>query len=460
MEFDEYFSAENVIRVFNSIIKNSNNVGVDGTNAKKFEGDLNRQVDIIVRKCRGGTYRFTRFKEKLIPKDARRAPRQISIPTIRDAIVLRILCDFLTEKFPKRRPKLPHLYIKDIQKILKKPDAGDTFLRLDVKEFYPSIDQAILKKKLELGKITNTAVNLIITAVTNQTGNKSSPSMSRGIPQGLSISNILASIYFSEIDGHLKLRSGECYFRYVDDILFICSATESKALYNYTKKLLRSELKLSIHKPNALNINKSTIRSTYKGVDYLGFYITDQHLKVRDTSYKKVFDSIVNLLTLYVRNYENYPIGFERECFRDRILWRLNLRITGCRFDNKSVGWMFFFRQTKDMQQINGLDAFVTKILRKRKLSAYRPQVKKFIKTYYEILYNRDRTRYIPDFDNDSENFTRAEKIAKIVMLDGESEDNLKRLTDGEINQKFRDTMRREVRRMEQEMVDLTKGYY
>lgn len=444
MDFDEYFSVDNVVSVFKDKLRDSRAIGIDGTSMKEFERVLGNQVEIIVRKCHEGTYRFTRFKEKLISKGAHSKPRQISIPTIRDALVLRILCNLLMEKFPKCRLKPPHLHIKDIRNALALK-VGDTFLRLDVKEFYPSIDREILREKLEFGEVPIIAIDLIMVAITNKTGSKNSLPMDCGIPQGLSISNILASIYFSKIDEQLKKMGG--YSRYVDDILLICNETECDTLYEEIKKLLHFELNLSVHEPN-ISTDKSVKRSIRDGVDYLGFHITDQSLKVRKKSYEKIFNAIVRLFTLYTRN----PRSYKKKLF----LWRLNLIITGCRFGGKSVGWMFFFRLTEDMEQIHKLDALVKKMIREKDLSKYHAKVKTFIKTYREIRYNNNQTTYMPDFDN----FTQERKIKKIVMITGKDPKKLQNLASGKINKKFQDIMRREVRRMEQETIDFADGYH
>lgn len=485
MEFDEYFSVNNVKEVFYLKLKDSNIVGVDGTNAKAFKKDIDNQAEVIARKCSEGTYQFTRFKEKLISKGARSKPRQISIPTIRDSLVLRILCNFLTDKFTTLQIKPPHLHIKDIQKILHRSNSEDVFLRLDVKEFYPSIDQTILKKKLKLSGIPDIAIKLIIAAITNQTGIRKSLPINRnvpqrlsisniralincvietitnrseiknppkncGVPQGLSISNILSAIYFLEIDE--KLTNRRHYFRYVDDILFICKATEYETLYEETKNLLYSELKLTVHK---LNTDKSMMRPISKGIDYLGFHITNKHLKVREQSYRRVFNSIVNLVTLYARNYKNYSEGDSRDLFRERFLWKMNLRITGCRLDEKPIGWMFFFRQTQDMQQIKRLDAFVTKIFRERGLSEYRSRVRRFTRIYYEIQRKHNRVNHIPDFNN----FTRDKKIEVMAMLAGKSQKIFENFSNEEIDERFLYIIRREVRQMERETVNFTDEY-
>lgn len=446
MKFNEYFSTHNVTLVFNSKLKNSDVVGVDGMNAKKFEKNLENQVEIIVRKCLNGTYKFTRFKEKLVPKDAQSQPRQISIPTIRDALVLRILFDLLERKFPNQKLIRPHFYIANIRSILDTHKAGDKFLRLDVKDFYPSINRKILKKELKLGGVPDIAIDLIMKAIKK---------VNRGVPQGLSISNILASIYFSKTDEYLKRKSKGRYFRYVDDILFICNATEHKKLRKKTENLLKSKLKLSVHKPGTSISSKSTTQSTCDGIDYLGFHITDKHLEVRKGSYKKVFEAVINLITSYAENYENYPTGWPRNCFRERFLWRLNLRITGCILHQKSIGWMFFFRQTENIKQIKQLDAFVAKALEKRGLSDLQGKVKKFTRTYYEIRYNRSQTSYVPNFDE----LDKEGKIAEMIKISGKKKEEFDSLEGYQVDERFRYIIRREVRWMKRATLYFSYGY-
>ena len=93
-------------------------------------------------------YNFSPYLEKLISKGRNKAPRVISIPTIKDRIVLYALKEVLHELFPECvNTELVNKKIKDIFSYLGV--SGETkIIRLDIKDFYGSINQKILFDKI------------------------------------------------------------------------------------------------------------------------------------------------------------------------------------------------------------------------------------------------------------------------------------------------------------------------
>lgn len=96
-KFNKYFSTEYLKKVFTDHIVYSRATGIDNLDQYAFRAQLDEQVDIVLRKISAGSYRFTKYKLKLVSKGRNKIPREISIPTVRDRIVLRSLCDFLTD---------------------------------------------------------------------------------------------------------------------------------------------------------------------------------------------------------------------------------------------------------------------------------------------------------------------------------------------------------------------------
>ncbi|WP_254844808.1 reverse transcriptase domain-containing protein, partial [Dickeya dadantii] len=79
----------------------------------------------------------------------------------------------------------------------------NSFIKFDVANFYPSIDHVKLISRLRKNIRDERVLKLIESAIKSPTVSKASkkdkPS-ALGVPQGLSISNILATIYLSNID--------------------------------------------------------------------------------------------------------------------------------------------------------------------------------------------------------------------------------------------------------------------
>ena len=93
--FKTHLSKANLAEIFSNHIDENASVGRDGTRVEAFKIRLDAEIVVSTRKILNGTYEFTSYKEKLISKGANSHPRQISIPTVRDKLVLKFLSELL-----------------------------------------------------------------------------------------------------------------------------------------------------------------------------------------------------------------------------------------------------------------------------------------------------------------------------------------------------------------------------
>jgi hypothetical protein len=195
--FERHFGKKNLKQIFSDHIVYSGATGIDNLNQYAFRSQLDDQVDVLSRKVLAGSYQFTKYKLKLVSKGRGKVPREISIPTVRDRIALRALCDFISELFARSLAlELPQDVIKRVKQDLNSGKYTGC-IKLDVSDFYPSIKhselQSRLKKRIKDGAI----LSLIESAISTPTVAVSKPSdlpSNRGIPQGLAVSNVLAAI--------------------------------------------------------------------------------------------------------------------------------------------------------------------------------------------------------------------------------------------------------------------------
>ena len=351
---------------------------------------------------------------------------------------MRALNDILVSTFPEAIIKKPHVYIKEISNCLAKKCGGQSFVRIDVENFFPSIDRTILFKQVQKRIRKKSLKYILETAVTNETSGLENTG--KGVPQGLSISNILSSINLTELDK--KLRKKYQYFRYVDDILVICSTKRSRDVFYEIESELNA-LGLTCHSPGTEG--KSSISAVSKGVEYLGFHITPENISVRHTSYLRMFEKLLGVLTTHKHR--------ESKKKNDGMLvWRLNFKITGCRYQGKRFGWMFFFSQIDNLRQLGRLDAFVNRELNIRGLSSLRPNIKKFIKSYHEIRNNLKQTTYIPNYDD----YDIEDMIHELVQAEGNDESYYRsRMTKENVEARFHKLIGRHTRMLEQDLIEL-----
>lgn len=434
--FESIFSDENLLRIYEERIKSAKFIGLDGFKASSLEGDIKSVVGTVVKKVQAGRYRFTRYREKLILKNHKKPPRQIAIPTVRDALVLRALCEYLTEFSEDCRMKPPHDVIKRLATAARSAMPDDQFLRMDVINFYPTIVHDLLLTQLRRRVPDELALQLVRDAIATPIGFDEAETRNVGVPQGLSISNILSMIYLRDFDSFCTLNYQ--YFRYVDDIVVLAKKEEVATIHARIEHYLSSQLRLKTH-PLDNNGSKTIISDVVAGTEYLGYRVSSTGLSIRGTSYKRMFRAIVGCLR-----------RLRGAATVEQVLWKLNLIVTGCRFENRSVGWVFFFRQSTDLAQFHRMDVFVKNQMGLYGLAHLTDRAKSFVKVYREIRYNREKTSYIPDFDN----FTLADKIRVISTIRGLSVEELGRMEREQLDDLYWSIVRGQVAKMERETVD------
>jgi len=208
----------------------------------------------------------------------------------------------------------------------------------------------------------------------------------KGVPQGLSISNILANIYMAPIDCKYSKKSSYKYYRYVDDILILCDCTATNSLRDQiTKDCNKLRLKLHCDDPE-----KTVSCNLSEGFSYLGYVFKDSQISVRKNSVDNLRESIINIFTNYKYS-KSHDLAL--------LEWAINIRITGCIFDDTKYGWLFFFSQINDKGLLHSLDHFIKKQILRFGIDSKKIQIKKFVRAFHEITKNLKNTKYIPNFD-------------------------------------------------------------
>ena len=147
-------------------------------------------------------------------------------------------------------------------------------LKLDIKKFYPSIDQLILKKIIRR-KIKDKKVLLILDEIISSVPN--------GVPIGNYLSQFFANLYLAYFDHYIKeVHKVKFYYRYADDIVILSS----------DKKYLHS-LRLVIDKYITVRLNLK-IKDNWqvfpvdiRGIDFLGYVFFSTHTLIRKSIKRK-----------------------------------------------------------------------------------------------------------------------------------------------------------------------------
>lgn len=352
-------------------------VGIDGTSKEKFDEILDSELSLIQRKIENNTYDFSFYKQKLIVKSTNKT-REISIPTLRDKLVIKYLDFYIRDKFEEVTKNILNAQ-QIIKKVKDSKNKYDSFIKVDIQNFFSSINHEILVNKLKSNIDDETILNLITKVITQSTVDVNTPFKQRikynnkeGLPQGLSISGLLSEIYLFDLVQKYSIKDNLEFFRYVDDVLIFCKKSDIEEITKSLKSDFE-DLKLTIH-DFAINSNKSSFGNINEPFEFLGYKFEDKLISVRETSIQKMYANISKIFTLY-KNKKYFS--------KEEFITRLNLKITGCVIDGKKYGWISFFSLINDYTLLFMLDKFVEKSCKNFNINY--EEIKKFSRAIYEI---------------------------------------------------------------------------
>lgn len=164
--------------------------------------------------------------------------------------------------------------MRKIKTDLKNTSQTQYCLKLDIKKFYPSVDNEILKKIVRK-KIKDSELLYLIDDIINS---------AQGIPIGNYLSQYFGNVYLNDFDHWIKEKKRvKYYYRYVDDIV-ILSATKEQlhTLLTEIQEYLEKNLNLEVKG------NYQIFPVAARGIDFVGYRFYHTHTLMRK-SIKKAF---------------------------------------------------------------------------------------------------------------------------------------------------------------------------
>ncbi len=259
-----------------------------GCFALNLEGELLAlQRELQTGEYRPGPYRlFTIYERK---------PRQIAAAPFRDRVVHHALMNlieppldrtFIYDSYACRKDKGVHKAVDRYQHWARRYAYA---LKMDVRQYFPSIDRGILKEKLRRRIKDKRVLALLDTMVDTGPPVESPPvyfpgddlftplGRRTGIPIGNLTSQFFANLYLDDLDHYLKetLRIG-AYLRYVDDLVVL---GDDKTRLHELREAVRAKLaeaRLQLHP------NKAHITPTAQGLDVLGYFVFPHRRRLRN----------------------------------------------------------------------------------------------------------------------------------------------------------------------------------
>jgi len=434
------FLPASLFDVFQISFSNSTSKGTDRLNSFQFAPRALQELSLASAKCINGTYRFAPYLEVLKTKGRDKNPRLIGIPTIRDRVILAQLNRFLAAVYPERVPRnVASKYVRTIADDLQTRTGRSTWIcSTDIKTFYDSIERPrLLKhltKQIKCGAALKLVRHALLTPTVPQNTHRSRHSEYReetGVPQGLAISNILASIYMQPVDDAMQTY-GVHYYRYVDDVLMYGNHSKVQSAF----KSLAGRLKrrgLGLH---PLNSNKTQIVKLGSPFGYLGYFFKEEIITVRDSTVERFLHSIAAKFSDFKHNkfrrLEKFRYLTEaRLC--EIFLMELNERITGAVRGQKRYGWIAYFNQINDLSLLHRLDHSIRALF--TRLPEFNNQapvgLKSLRRAYWEMRFNTTGG-YIRNYD---EIKTKTQKLEFLQHRGRIADDEI--LTDEQIDARY-----------------------
>lgn len=250
----------------------------------------------LEQKLKTGTYRHGSYKIFKIyePKE-----REIMAASYLDRIVHQwyvenfikpyFVPQFICTTYACIKGKGMHKAAKDVQFAMRKAKAKWKeyyILKMDVTKYFKNIDKRILwdilKRKIKDRKLLWLTREILL-----------SSSSLVGLPIGNYTSQMFANIYLNEVDQYAKHQL-KCnyYFRYMDDIVILCENKQiAKTWLNEISCFLEKHLKLTLN-------SKTRIFKDKQGVNFCGYQIHENRLRIRPSSKKRMKRKLKKYTTL------------------------------------------------------------------------------------------------------------------------------------------------------------------
>lgn len=388
----DYFNETYLRDYFQRNILKKKGGGRDNLTPEKYYEKHGNEFDTICQKCLDGSYRFGYYNEKLIVRGSKKLPRVLSIPTVRDRLVLGVLNDYLSAEFPECvSHDIPNVLIHQVAEYIEKHKSEEiVFLRTDFHNYYGSLYVKLLMNMVGERVRNKAMLDLIYQAVITPTVAGDTPKVRKrpywqGIPQGLAISNILASIYMHGFDEEFGTDSAGLYIRYVDDILFLGVRSDD------LKEQMLSEL-------NRRNLKlKLTEEKCKKGIigtdtlDFIGYVVRDK-IFIRQknvTSFLRRVASLSSKCKAGIANPHLRPQFIKQnEAYFGFYIEEFNRMLSGFKYGNRLYGWLPYFQSITDIAALYGLDRVIRNKFLKGLPQEIASNVHSLVDSYYDIHRN------------------------------------------------------------------------
>jgi RNA-directed DNA polymerase len=255
-----------------TVLRNGGAAGVDHVTTEAIKANASAFLDVLQAELRDRSYRVSPVLRVWIPKaDGKQRP--LGIPTVKDRVVQTALvlllqpifeADFNENSFGYRPGRSAHQAVDAIKKALLQ--GKHEVIDADLSAYFDTIPHPGLLR-LVAGRVSDGAILGLIKRflrapiVEEKDGKRTVKPNRSGVPQGGSLSPLLANLYLNGLDhGVNNQRSlGATLVRYADDMVLLCFPRRGAEMHQRLKCYLeRRGLKLNEAKTRVLDANRES----------------------------------------------------------------------------------------------------------------------------------------------------------------------------------------------------------
>lgn len=279
-------------------VKGKNSAGgIDGISLAEFEKDLYQQIQTLALELKNRKWKPQPYLQMEVPKKNKKEMRKLGLLSVRDKVVQYAIKQLVEPRAERLFTGSNYGYrpgkgaTKAIRRSLQECNMKKNkwVLRLDVDNFFDTIDHSILQARLHALVNDPEMVRLMMLVVKmgKVKADGTWVETEKGVPQGAVLSPLLANIYLHSFDQFVLYRKLS-YVRYADDFIIFCETREqAETILNETNKYLKNKLKLSLNPPVITEVENS--------FDFLGITLQKHRISISDEKRKELVERIAGI---------------------------------------------------------------------------------------------------------------------------------------------------------------------
>jgi group II intron reverse transcriptase/maturase len=265
-----------LLTAFEAVRDNHGCAGVDGVTIELFEQDLSANLARLRSELNDRTY-FPLPLMKIQVAKKNDEPRGLCIPTVRDRVANTAVLQRIGPLFEKQFEECSFAYRKGrsvrqaVMQIKKYYEQGYRWVvDADIDAFFDTVDHGLMLEKCRRIIADQQILRLIEMWLKAEVWDGTSLSVLQcGLPQGSSVSPVLANLFLDELDEEM-LSKGYKFIRYADDYVVLCKTRQEAGDALEMSEQVLERLLLKLDEGDIVNFEQGF---TYLGVTFVGSLI-------------------------------------------------------------------------------------------------------------------------------------------------------------------------------------------